>query len=59
MNSCKEDNSIVKTLCQELGITVSELMDGEVKADSSIQVFDEKQVLDMVGRITDTAFLFW
>ena len=45
------DYSIVKPLCQELGITVSELMDGEVKADSSIRVFDEEQMLDMLGRI--------
>ena len=32
------DYSIVKPLCQELGITVFELMDGEVKAGSSIRV---------------------
>ena len=48
---CMPDYSIVKSLCRELGITVSELMDGEVKADSSIRVFDEDQILDMVGRI--------
>lgn len=48
---CMPDYSIVKPLCRELGITVSELMDGEVKADSSIRVFDEDQILDMVGRI--------
>ena len=48
---CMPDYSIVKPLCQELGITVSELMDGEVKADSSIRVFDEEQMLDMLGRI--------
>ena len=48
---CMPDYSIVKPLCQELGITVTELMDGEVKADSSIRVFDEEQMLDMLGRI--------
>lgn len=48
---CMPDYSVVKTLCQELGITVSELMDGEVKADSSIRVFDEEQILDMLERI--------
>ncbi|MGM9626160.1 MAG: helix-turn-helix domain-containing protein, partial [Eubacteriales bacterium] len=48
---CMPDYSIVKSLCRELGITVSELMDGEDKADSSIRVFDEEQMLDMLGRI--------
>ena len=48
---CMPDYSIVKQLCRELGITVSELMDGEVKADSSIRVFDEEQILDMLRRI--------
>lgn len=48
---CMPDYSIVKQLCRELGITVSELMDGEVKADSSIRVFDEEQMLNMLERI--------
>lgn len=48
---CMPDYSVVKSLCQELGITVSELMDGEAKADSSIRVFDEEQILDMLERI--------
>lgn len=48
---CMPDYSIVKSLCQELGITVSELMDGEVKTENSIRVFDEEQMLDMLGRI--------
>lgn len=48
---CMPDYSIVQTLCQELDITVSELMDGEVKADSSIRVFDEEQIVDMLRRI--------
>ncbi|MGN0547127.1 MAG: helix-turn-helix domain-containing protein [Acutalibacteraceae bacterium] len=48
---CMPDYSVVKLLCQELGITVSELMDGEVKADSSIRVFDEGQILNMLERI--------
>ena len=48
---CMPDYGIVKPLCQELGITVSELMDGEVKDDNSIRVFDEEQILDMLRRI--------
>lgn len=48
---CMPDYSIVKPLCQELGITISELMDGEVKSDRSIRVSDEEQILDMLERI--------
>ena len=48
---CMPDYSIINPLCQELGITVSELMDGEVKTDNSIRMFDEEQILDMLGRI--------
>ena len=48
---CMPDYGIVKPLCQELGITVSELMDGEVKADSSIRVLQqlEKQKMSIFG----------
>ena len=49
--NCMPDYGIVKPLCQELDITVSELMDGEVKDDNSIRVFDEEQILDMLRRI--------
>ena len=45
------DYGVVKPLCQELDITVSELMDGETKTDRSIRVFDEDQILDMLERI--------
>lgn len=48
---CMPDYSIVKPLCQELEITVAELMDGEVKENNSIRVFDEQQMLDMLERI--------
>lgn len=48
---CMPDYNIVKPLCQELGITVSELMDGEVKADSNTKVLDEEQILGMLRRI--------
>lgn len=48
---CMPDYSIIKSLCQELDITVSELMNGEVKSDSNIQAFDEQQILDMLRRI--------
>lgn len=45
------DYSIVKPLCQELGITIAELMDGEVKENNSIRIFDEQQIIDMLERI--------
>ena len=48
---CMPDYSIVKALCHELDITVAELMDGEVKEDNSIRVFDEQQMVDMLERI--------
>lgn len=48
---CMPDYSIVKPLCRELDITVAELMDGKVKEDNSIRVFDEQQMLDMLERI--------
>ena len=48
---CMPDYGIVKPLCQELGITISELMDGEVKDDNSTRVFDEEQRLNMLARI--------
>lgn len=48
---CMPDYGIVKPLCQELGITISELMDGEVKDDNSIRVFDEEQILNMLALI--------
>lgn len=48
---CMPDYSIVKPLCQELGITIAELMDGEVKENNSIRIFDEQQIIDMLERI--------
>lgn len=43
---CMPDYSIVKPLCQELGITVSELMDGEDKG-----THNDEQLLNMLERI--------
>lgn len=48
---CMPDYSIIESLCKELGITITELMDGEAKVDNSIRVFDEQQMLDMLERI--------
>ena len=44
------DYSIIESLCMELGITVSELMDGEMNEDNSVRVYDEEQVIDLLQR---------
>lgn len=48
---CMPDYGIVRPLCQELDITIAELMDGEIKENNSIRIFDEQQVIDMLERI--------
>ncbi len=49
---CMPDYSIVQNLCQKLGITVAELMDGE-DSDGSIHTYDEDQVIEMLRRIQE------
>ena len=48
---CMPDYSIVKPLCQELGITITELMDGEIKENNSIRIFDEQQIRSEERRV--------
>lgn len=45
---CMPDYSIVKPLCQELDITVSELLDGEAKMGDT---HTDEQILNMLERI--------
>lgn len=47
---CMPDYSVIEPLCKELDITVAELLDGEEKADNSVCVYDELQVLDLIKR---------
>ena len=47
---CMPDYSIIQTLCDALGVTLPELMDGEDAADSSVRVYDDAQVLDLLCR---------
>lgn len=47
---CMPDYAIVKNLCEELHISVSELMDGEETANKSIRMYDEEQILDLLRR---------
>lgn len=44
------DYSIIKKLCEELGITLSELMDGEEEKES-IRVYDDEQIVELLKRI--------
>lgn len=47
---CMPDYSVIEPLCKELDITVAELLDGEEKANNSIRVYDDLQVLDLIKR---------
>lgn len=47
---CMPDYSIINVLCDELGITIAELMDGEEAEEKSVRTFDEEQILDLLKR---------
>lgn len=49
---CMPDYSVIEILCNELGITVSELLDGE-ENEKSIRVYDEKEILGMIKDIQE------
>ena len=42
--------SIVKSLCEELEVTVAELMDGEISEENSVRTYDDEQILDLLRR---------
>lgn len=50
---CMPDYSVVKDLCEELGITITELMDGEVLEDKSVRTYDEDQIIELLRRTQD------
>lgn len=50
---CMPDYSIVKSLCEELGVTMAELLDGEKAEDKSVRVYDDEQMLDLLRRIQE------
>ena len=50
---CMPDYSVVKTLCDELEITVAELMDGEASEEKSVRTYDEEQIMDLLKRTQD------
>ena len=47
---CMPDYAVVKSLCEELKVSVSELMDGEEADDKSVRVYDDGQILDLLRR---------
>ena len=47
---CMPDYGVIQPLCTELGVTVSELMDGEEQAQDSIRAYDDEQALDLIKR---------
>ena len=47
---CMPDYGVIQLLCTELGVTVSELMDGEEQAQDSIRAYDDEQILDLIKR---------
>lgn len=47
---CMPDYSVVKSLCEELEITVAELMDGEPTEEKSVRAYDEEQIMDLLKR---------
>lgn len=47
---CMPDYAVVKSLCQELDITVAELMDGEETEEKSIRTYDGDQIMELLKR---------
>lgn len=47
---CMPDYSIIQKLCDALHVTLPELMDGEDAADSSVRIYDDAQILDLLRR---------
>ena len=47
------DYRMNQTLCDALHVTIPELMDGEDAADSSVRVYDDAQILDLLRSLKD------
>ena len=47
---CMPDYSVVKNLCEELGITIAELMDGECAEERSVRAYDDEQIMELLKR---------
>ena len=47
---CMPDYSIIQKLCDVIHVSLPELMDGEDAADSSVRVYDDAQILELLRR---------
>ena len=47
---CMPDYAVVKSLCEELEITVAELMDGEMAQERSTRTYDDEQIMELLKR---------
>lgn len=47
---CMPDYNVIQKLCDELGVSISELMDAEENEPDSICTYDEEQILDLIKR---------
>lgn len=56
---CMPDHSIIEQVCRELSVTLSELMDGEDAAESSMRVYDDEQILDLLRRMQELERQKW
>lgn len=48
---CMPDYNVVQNLCDELEITLAELMDGKDSEKDNIRSYDNEQIIDMLKRI--------
>ena len=52
---CMPDYSLIQKLCEALDVTLPELMDGEDAAETSVRVYDDEQILDLLRRTQELA----
>lgn len=50
---CMPDYAVVNRLCEELEITVAELIDGEDAEDRSVRTYDDEQIMDLLKRMQE------
>ena len=47
---CMPDYSVIQSLCEQLEITVAELMNGEEAEEKSVCTYEEEQIIDLLRR---------
>ncbi len=47
---CMPDYGVIKSLCEELEMTVAELMDGAEAEEKSVRAYDDEQIMDLLRR---------